>query len=94
MAKRPTVTDQIREAGAPKGSSLEKLIRDNQDYDLLAPEEMNDDYSLPLWLRVYWRKQHPEIPLPAKNPGAAYPEILSQLHKRMVANPEQPWGTN
>jgi len=97
MAKSPTgpsIEDEIRKAGAPKGSALEKLIRENQDYGLLAPEELTDDYPLPLWLRVLWRKQHPEIPMPAKNPGAAYPEVLSQIHRRMVANPNQPWGSN
>jgi len=90
--KRQTVAEQVKQAGAPAGSALEKLIRDNQDFDLLHPEELNDDYPIPLWLRVAWRKQHPDIPMPSKNPGAAYPEILSQVYKRMVANPHQAWG--
>ena len=89
--KRPTLTNQIKQAGAPKGSVLEKMIRENQDFDLLAPEEMNDKYSTPLWLRVAFRKQHPELQFPSKNPGAAYPEVLSQVYKRMVANPNEPW---
>jgi hypothetical protein len=88
----PTVDSQIRDAQAPKGSVLETLIRENQNFEMLAPSEMNDDYPLPLWLRVFWRKQHPEIPMPEKNPGAAYPEVLSQIHKRMIANPDLPWG--
>jgi len=91
---RPSAEDEIKRARAPKGSALEKLIRENQDYGLLAPEEFTDNYPLPLWLRVFWRKQHPEIPMPAKNPGAAYPEVLSQIHRRMVANPNLPWGSN
>jgi hypothetical protein len=59
---------------------------------MLGPGEIDDDYPLPLWLRVLWRKQHPEIAMPEKNPGAAYPEVLSQIHKRMIANPDLPWG--
>lgn len=90
--KAPSVASQIRDAKAPKGSRLETLIRENQNFELLAPSEMDDDYPLPLWLRVLWRKQHPEIEMPEKNPGAAYPEVLSQILKRMIANPDVPWG--
>lgn len=90
--KRPTIRAQIESAKAPKGSALEKLIRANQDFELLQPEEFEDDYSIPLWLRVAWRKQNPDVPLPLKNPGAAYPEVLSQAYRRMVANPDEPWG--
>lgn len=92
-SKTPTVSSQIKSAKAPKGSALEKLIRKNQNFDLLLPEEIQDDYGHPLWLRVYWRKQHPEISMPEKNPGAAYPEILSQIYKRMIANPSLKWET-
>ena len=90
--KRPTIRAQIESAKAPKGSALEKLIRANQDFELLHPEEFEDDYPIPLWLRVAWRKQHPDVQLPAKNPGAAYPEVLSQAYQRMVANPNDAWG--
>jgi hypothetical protein len=90
--KTPTIKAQIESAKAPKGSALEKLIRANQDFELLHPDEFEDDYPVPLWLRVAWRKQHPEVQLPAKNPGAAYPEVLSQAYRRMVANPDDAWG--
>jgi hypothetical protein len=90
--KRPTIQAQIESAKAPKGSALEKMIRANQDFELLHPDEFEDDYPIPLWLRVAWRKQHPEIQLPAKNPGAAYPEVLSQAYRRMVSNPNEAWG--
>lgn len=92
--RSPSLEDELKRANAPRGSALEKVIRENQDYGLLASEELTDDYPIPLWLRVAWRRQHPEIPMPAKNPGAAYPEILSQVYRRMVANPNQPWGPN
>jgi len=89
--KRPTVEEQIESAKAPKGSTLEKLIRANQEFELLHPDEFDDEYPIPLWLRVLWRKEHPDVPLPATNPGAAYPEVLSQVYKRMVANPHDDW---
>ena len=89
--KTPSVASQIREAKAPKDSQLEKLIRENQDFDLLASEELDDDYPVPLWLRVVYRKQHPEIVFPAKNPSAVYPEVLSQVYRRMIANPNEAW---
>jgi len=92
-ARWPSLDEQIRRSKAPKGSPLEKVIRDNQDFSLLGPEEVDDNFSIPPWLRVFWRKQHPDIQMPAKNPGAAYPEVLSQLHKRMVADPHHPWGS-
>jgi hypothetical protein len=90
--KPPTIKSQIESANAPKGSALEKLIRANQDFELLHPGEFEDDYPIPLWLRVAWRKQHPDVQLPAKNPGAAYPEVLSQAYRRMVDNPNDAWG--
>jgi hypothetical protein len=90
--KRPTVAEQVRKTGAPASSALAKLIRDNQDIELLHPDELNDGYPTPLWLRVVWRKQHPEIAMPARNAGAAYPETLAPIYRRMVANPDQPWG--
>lgn len=88
---RPIVTieEQIESANAPKGSALETMIRENQNFDLLHPDEFNDDYPVPLWLRVAYRKQHPELQFPSKNPGGAYPEVLSQIHHRMLANPNE-----
>jgi hypothetical protein len=91
--KVPSVDSQIKSAKAPKGSALERLIRENQDFKLLSPEELEGETPLPPWLRVFWRKQHPEISMPDKNAGEAYPEVLSQIYKRMVANPDLPWGT-
>lgn len=91
-AQRPSVEEQIKSAKAPKGSRLEKMIRDNQDFSLLQPEEFGDNFPIPLWLRVAWRKQHPEVAMPARNPGAAYPEVLSQVYTRMVADPHYHWG--
>ena len=56
----PTLKAQIQKAEAPAGSALEKLIRANQDFSLLRAEEAYDKIRIPLWLRVNWRKAHPE----------------------------------
>lgn len=83
----PSVEEQLRAARAEYGSALERLIRDNQDIDLLRPEESEDDnIGVPLWLRVHYRKNHPELaPAPAGAVGD-YPEALENLHEWMKAH--------
>jgi hypothetical protein len=39
----PTLEEQLAEANVTPGSALEKLIRDNQDFGLLHPEEVLDN---------------------------------------------------
>ena len=86
----PTVEEQLKAAKAPSGSALEKLIVENQDFHLLEPEEAQDRYELPVWLRVYWRKNHPDVQHPKINPGAGYPDVLHSVYKWMLAHPEDP----
>lgn len=89
----PSLKDQLREAGAPAGSALEELIKDNQDFHLLAPQESHDNYGLPPWLRVHWRKAHPDLPHLKDNPGAAYPDVLHKVHAWMLSHPDSPLGS-
>lgn len=91
-AKWPSLKRQLDDAKA-SGTPLEQLIRDNQDFDLLAPEEASDDARLPLWLRVYWRKAHPELEHPVVNPGQGYPDVLYDIYARMLRDPGLPWDT-
>jgi len=56
----PTLKAQLQKSHAPAGSALEKLIRENQDFSILRPDEAYDNLRIPLWLRVHWRKAHPE----------------------------------
>jgi hypothetical protein len=86
----PSVEKQLGEARAPAGSALEALIRNNQDFHLLQPEEAHDNFDIPPWLRVHWRKQHPEEAHPTKNPGAAYPEALEAILRWMIGHPDLP----
>jgi len=55
----PRVEEQLAASKVIQGSELEKLIRNNQDFHMLRPEKAHDKLELPLWLRIYWRKIHP-----------------------------------
>ena len=90
--KAPTVEEQLKREGA-KGSALEKPTRANQDFELLHPDEFDDEYLIPLWLRVAWRKQNPDVELPAENPGGVSRGPLPG-HRRMVASPNDAWGSD
>lgn len=89
----PSLKEQLDAAQVRRGSALEQLIRANQDFALLDPREANDDADLPLWLRVFWRKNHPDVEHSTVNPGGGYPDILYTIHASMLANPDLPWGT-
>jgi len=84
----PSLDEQIIEAGAPPGSALAKLIAKNQDFSMLRPEEARDKLRLPPWLRVHWRKLHPD----AKyfGPSGGYPLVLERLLDWMLAHQDLP----
>ena len=84
----PTLKTQIQKAEAPAGSALEKLIRANQDFSLLRPEEAYDKIRIPLWLRVNWRKAHPEGTYLATDPTGGYPLVLKEVAEWMEKHPD------
>jgi len=86
----PSVEEQIAEDNVPRGSALEQLIRDNQDFEMLRPEEFHDDLEFPLWLRVYWRKLHPGSRHAAGDPSGGYPMALDKILNWMLAHPDDP----
>ena len=89
----PPLQEQLRRAGAIHGSELEKLIQSNQDTGLLRPEEHEDDgIDLPLWLRVHYRKNHPDQPKAPAGPVGDYPEALENLHEWMKKNQHAKMG--
>jgi hypothetical protein len=89
----PSVQTQLSRAKARRGSQLEKLIRDNQDFQLLDQRESEDDgYGHPLWLRVYWRRTHPDDQYSTVNPGASYPDVLYRIHDWMLSHQDLPLG--
>jgi hypothetical protein len=77
----PTIEEQLAASKVQSGTALEKLIRANQDFAMLHPAEANDRFPAPLWLRVLWRKNHPEIDL--SGPRPAYPLALKEAHSWM-----------
>jgi len=82
----PTVERQLARDRVVRGSALEALIQDNQDVSLLRPGEAGDKLGIPLWLRVYWRKSHPEGVYSAQDPTGGYPLVLKEVHAWMLAH--------
>jgi hypothetical protein len=84
----PSLKSQIARDRIPAGSPLAKLIASNQDFQLLRAEEAHDKIAVPLWLRVLWHKQHPNM---ASVPGDAtggYPLVLKEVYEWMVYHPD------
>jgi hypothetical protein len=88
----PSVEEQLTAARVVHGSALEQLIRDNQDFELLHPDEVDDGLPVPLWLRVHWRKQHPEEQPHADSPAARYPypDVLDSVYEWMLLHQDLP----
>ena len=82
----PSVAQQLQRDHVKSGSALERLIRNNQDFHLLRAEEARDGRPIPPWLRVYWRKAHPERTYSANDPTGGYPLILHEIHEWMVTH--------
>ena len=78
--------EQLRASNVKPGSALEQLIKGNQDFGMLFPSEANDKLRLPPWLRVYWRKHHPDDQYLPTDPTGGYPLALRELHNWMVRN--------
>jgi hypothetical protein len=90
--KWPLIEEQLQESRVVHGSALEQLIRDNQDFALLHPDEANDGLPIPLWLRVHWRKLHPEEVPDKSSPAAAYPypDVLDSIYEWMRIHQDLP----
>ncbi|MFL6193522.1 MAG: hypothetical protein ACJ75H_05085, partial [Thermoanaerobaculia bacterium] len=82
----PSLKSQLERV--PAGSPLAKLIEANQEFQLLRPEEANDDIGVPLWLRVKFRKDHPELDYLASDPTGGYPLVLREAYEWMIHHPD------
>lgn len=80
----PSVDQQIAKDKVERGSPLEKFIRANQDFHMLRAEEAGDKIPVPAWLRVAWRKAHPEGAYTGDDPTGGYPHVLKEMHEWMV----------
>jgi hypothetical protein len=82
----PPVEEQLKKAHVKGGSALEKLIRDNQDFSKLKAKDA-DDSIVPPWLKVYWRKGHPEANYDnANDPTGGYPLVLKEVLEWMTTH--------
>ncbi len=94
----PPLADQLRAGAVIPRSALEALITANQDFSLLRPEEAEDALGIPLWLRVLWRKAHPEMAFSASDPTGGYPRLLRNVqawmesHQDLVPGPGEREG--
>jgi hypothetical protein len=95
--KFPSLDEQVKKAHADPGSELDKLIRKNQDFTKLKDKDA-DDQIVPPWLKVYWRKGHPEVNYDnANDPTGGYPHVLKEVLEWMMTHqdlkPGQPGAT-
>ena len=82
----PAVENQLVRDHVQPGTALEKLVRANQDFSILRAEEANDKLLIPLWLRVQWRKNHPEGNFAGDDPTGGYPLVLREVAEWMVSH--------
>ena len=88
--KYPTLRTQLSQSYfgefVQPDSPLAELIAQNQDFDMLRPDEFNDQCGLPPWLRVWWRKEHPESLYTAEDPTKGYPLVLKEILEWMMSH--------
>ncbi len=82
----PSLSEQLAHDRVLPGSALERLIAKNQDFGLLRPEETRDSLRIPLWLRVLYRKNHPEEHATPGDPTGGYPFVLKEIYEWMVSH--------
>lgn len=85
----PSLERQLQASRVVPGSALAALVADNQDFSRLAPDEADDRMPVPLWLRVHWRKTHPEAVsdvFRGGDPTRGYPHVLKEIHEWLVAH--------
>jgi hypothetical protein len=82
----PSLSEQLQQDHVQPGSALETLIQNNQDFQLLRADESGDDLRFPPWLRVFWRKAHPEVVFSANDPTGGYPLFLNEIYEWMVSH--------
>jgi hypothetical protein len=74
------------EVSVPEGTKLDKArqMLDKQS-NLLPPKDLEDQTPLPIWFRVYLRKEFPEL---AKSGPYQYPRTANRILQRLLDNPD------
>jgi hypothetical protein len=65
----PTFEEQLAESRVIPRSALERLIRENQDFHMLRPEEAHDRLRKRRWSRLY------------RCASGGYPMVLRELYE-------------
>jgi hypothetical protein len=86
----PTLDEQLVVGKVVRDTPLHQFILENQDFSLLRPEEATDGIGLPPWIRVYWRRLHPEAEFSADDPTGGYPLSLKEVYHAMLRDQEWP----
>lgn len=87
-----SLKEQLDASNVTKGSNLEKFILANQDVHMLRQDEANDNIGIEPWLRIHWRKHHPEGKYSSDNPTGGYPRVLKRLQALMIRYQDLPQG--
>jgi len=82
----PSVERQLAKDKIIPGSALEGLVYQNQEFGMLRADERNDNLRVPAWLRVWWRKAHPELTYSASDPTGGYPRVLHEVYEWMLSH--------
>jgi hypothetical protein len=82
----PSVERQLAKDRIIPGSALEALVYKNQEFEMLRTDERDDKIGVPAWLRVWWRKAHPELEYSASDPTGGYPRVLHEIHEWMLSH--------
>lgn len=93
VGHRPQGEDRIRaryprewEVEVPPGTRLDSLRRElDRQVALLPPQDLEDQTPLPIWFRVYLRKQNPDL---ATSGPYQYPRTAPRLLRWMLAHPD------
>jgi hypothetical protein len=80
----PSIERQLAKDRITPGSNLEGLVYENQSFEMLRPGEKNDKIGIAPWLRVWWRKAHPEMTYSASDPTGGYPRVLHEVQEWML----------
>ncbi len=86
FADWPELSLQLQASGVRSNTALEKLIQDNQDFNMLRPEEASDTLGIPPWLRVHWRKTHADGIFSPADPTGGYPRVLQSMLQWMMTH--------
>ncbi len=67
-------------------NALARLIAENQEFDKLRADEFSDKRGLPPWIRVWWRKAHPDGDYNSIDPTKGYPLVLKEILEWMMTH--------